>query len=128
MGNAPAGTGKSKNSRRASIFHTPSFHVREPLNKSTSAEQRIFFPGCAVSKVGNTYSIPPLLKPSSSEKSFAVSSCRFIQSFLKSRPRLCRNHLGSLILSGRLFLLVKLSNASISSNNLCFNSCKLQMF
>ena len=38
---------------------------REPLNKSSSAEQRIFSSIRAVSKVGNTYSIPPLLKPSS---------------------------------------------------------------
>ena len=73
MGKLLPGQPNQKNSRGASIFHMPSFHV-------------------------------------------------------KLCPRLCRNHLGSLILSGRLFLLVKLSNASISSNNLCFNSCKLQLF
>ena len=53
----------------------------ETLNKSPSAEQRIFFPSCAVLKAGNTQSIPPLLIPSSGEKSHAVSSRRFIQSF-----------------------------------------------
>ena len=53
----------------------------ETLTKSSSAEQRIFFPSCAVSKAGNTQSIPPLWKPSSGEKSLAVSSRRLIQSF-----------------------------------------------
>ena len=54
----------------------------ESLNKSSSAEQRIFSSIRAASKAGNTYSIPPLLKPSSREKSRAVSSRRFNQSFL----------------------------------------------
>ena len=40
--------------------------LKETLNKSPAAEQRIFFPSCVVSKVGNTQSIP-LLKPSSGE-------------------------------------------------------------
>ena len=57
---------------------------RESLNKSSAAEQRIFSPSCAVSKVGNTYSIPPLLILSSGEKSLAVSFCRFNQSFPKN--------------------------------------------
>ena len=54
---------------------------KEALNQSPSAEQRIFFPSCAVSKAGNTQSIPPFWKPSSGEKSLAVSSRRLIQSF-----------------------------------------------
>ena len=53
----------------------------ESLNRPSSAEQRIFFPSCAVSKVGNTQSIPTLLKLSSGEKSLAVSSRRPNQSF-----------------------------------------------
>ena len=58
------------------------FHLsREPLNKSSAAEQRSFSSIRAVSKVGNTYSIPPLLKLSAEEKSLAASSCRFNQSF-----------------------------------------------
>ena len=63
------------------------------MNKSSSAEQRIFSPSRAVSKVGNTQSIPPLLKPSSGEKSLAVSSRQFIQSFPypKKSFRLLRN-------------------------------------
>ena len=34
--------------------------LREPLNQSSAAEQRIFFAHSSVSKVGNTSSIPPL--------------------------------------------------------------------
>jgi len=37
----------------------------KPLDKSSSAGQRIFFPGCAVSRAGNTRRMPPLLRPSS---------------------------------------------------------------
>ena len=55
----------------------------ETLNKSPSAEQRIFFSIRAVLKAGNTQSIPPLSEPSAKEKSLAVGSCRFLQSFLR---------------------------------------------
>ena len=58
--------------------------VKESLNKSSSAEQRIFSSIRAASKAGNTYSIPPLLNPSAREKSLAVGSCRFNQSFLRN--------------------------------------------
>ena len=57
--------------------------TKETLNKSSAAEQRIFSSIRSVSKVGNTSSIPPLLKLSAEEKSLAVSTCRFIQSFPK---------------------------------------------
>ena len=56
--------------------------VQETL-KPSSTEQRIFSSGRAASKAGNTQSIPPLWNPSSREKSLAVSSRRFIQSFLR---------------------------------------------
>ena len=72
----------------------------EPLNKSSSAASGSFSPsvqfqkreilrsrcqrklayGCGIPLAG-TYSIPPLLEPSSGEKSLAHSSCRFNQSF-----------------------------------------------
>ena len=58
--------------------------IKEPLNKSAAAERRIFSPIRAVQKTGNTYSIPPFFEPSAGEKSLAASSCRIIQSFLKS--------------------------------------------
>ncbi|HBJ16343.1 MAG TPA: hypothetical protein DIT87_06670 [Clostridiales bacterium] len=60
----------------------------ESLNRSSSAEQRIFFSIRADSKTGNTQSIPPLLNPSPREKSLAVSSRRPNQSFRVSRS--CR--------------------------------------
>ena len=72
----------------------------ESLNKSSSAESGSFSPsvqfqkreilrsrcqrklayGCGIPLAG-TYSIPPLLEPSSGEKSLAHSSCRFNQRF-----------------------------------------------
>ena len=55
----------------------------EPLNKSSAAEQRIFFAHSSVPKTGNTYSIPPLSISRLVEKSLAVSSCRLNQSFLR---------------------------------------------
>ena len=55
--------------------------TKEPLNKSPSAEQRIFCSLSAVWKIGNTYSIPRFFKLSEEAKSLAVSSCRFNQSF-----------------------------------------------
>ena len=54
---------------------------REPLNQSSAAEQRIFSPIRSASKAGNTYSIPPLLELSASEKTLAASACRLNQSF-----------------------------------------------
>ena len=54
---------------------------REALNKSSSAEQRIFCPIRAVRKTGNTSSIPVFFELSPVTKSLAVSSCRFNQSF-----------------------------------------------
>ena len=54
--------------------------------KSSAADRRIFSLIRAVPKVGNTYSIPPLLEPSAEEKSLAVSSCRFNQSFPNLNP------------------------------------------
>ena len=63
------------------FFPGTGYLVREALNKSSAAEQRIFFSIRAVSKVGNTSSIPPLLKLSAEEKSLAVSTCRFVQRF-----------------------------------------------
>ena len=67
---------------------TPGLFFKETLNKSSSAEQRIFSSIRAASKAGNTQSIPPLLNPSAREKSLAVGSCRFIQSFLREDHRL----------------------------------------
>ena len=58
--------------------------LKEPLNKSSAAEQRIFFPIHAEWKTGNTRSIPLFSILLSEKKSLAVSSCRFNQSFLKS--------------------------------------------
>ena len=55
----------------------------EPLNNSSAAGQRIFFPIRAVQKTGNPYRIPPFSEPSAGKKSLAASSCRIIQSFLK---------------------------------------------
>lgn len=60
---------------------------KEPLNKSSSAEQRIFCPIRAVQKTGNTSSIPVLFELSPVTKSLAVSSCRFNQRFLNSATR-----------------------------------------
>ena len=60
--------------------------LREPLNKSSTAEQRIFCSLSAVWKIGNTYSIPRFPKLSEEAKSLAVSSCRFNHSFLRFRP------------------------------------------
>ena len=57
--------------------------LRETLNNSVSAEQRIFCPIRAVLKMGNTSSIPAFPKLSSEPKSSAVSSYLIIQSFLK---------------------------------------------
>ena len=54
----------------------------ETLNKSSAAERRIFCHIRAVQKTGNTYSIPTFFGLSAETKSPAVSSCRFIQSFL----------------------------------------------
>ena len=54
-----------------------------PLNKSSSAERRIFCPIRAVLKTGNTYSIPLFSELSAKPKSSAASSCRFNQSFSK---------------------------------------------
>ena len=58
--------------------------IKETLNKSSAAGQRIFCPHTAVQKAGNTYSIPPLSEPCLETKSLAASSCRLNQSFLKS--------------------------------------------
>ena len=58
--------------------------TKETLNKSSAAERRIFCPQTAVWKMGNTYSIPSFSKPCLEPKSFAVSSCRFNQSFPKN--------------------------------------------
>ena len=58
---------------------------KETLNKSSAAGKRIFCSHAAVSKVGNTQSIPPLWIPCLETKSLASSSCRFNQSFLKNR-------------------------------------------
>ena len=75
---------------------------KEPLNKSSSAvsgsfSQSVQFQkreilrsrcrhkpayGCGIPLAG-THSIPPLLEPSSGEKSLARSSCRLNQSFLR---------------------------------------------
>ena len=60
--------------------------LKEPLNKSSAAEQRIFFPIHAEWKTGNTRSIPLFSILLSEEKSLAVSSCRFNQSFLRKSP------------------------------------------
>ena len=55
---------------------------KETLNKSSAAERRIFCIIRSVLKTGNTYSIPSFLELSAKSKSPAVSSCRFIESFL----------------------------------------------
>ena len=55
--------------------------IRETLNKSSAAGQRIFCPHAALRKVGNTQSIPPLFEACLWTKSLAASSCRFNQSF-----------------------------------------------
>ena len=57
--------------------------LRETLNNSVSAEQRIFCPIRAVLKMGNTSSIPAFPKLSSEPKPSAVSSYLIIQSFLR---------------------------------------------
>ena len=67
----------------ASRIHKFGTDFREPLNKSSAAEQRIFFPIHAEWKTGNTRSIPLFSILLSEEKSLAVSSCRFNQSFLR---------------------------------------------
>ena len=54
---------------------------KEPLNKSSAAERRIFYTNRAVRKMENTYSIPSFFVLSLGAKSLAVSSCRFNQSF-----------------------------------------------
>ena len=64
--------------------------LRETLNKSTSAEQRIFYPQSAVRKTENTQSIPSFSVPCLRTKSLAVSSRGFIQSF----PRISRADVG----------------------------------
>ena len=66
----------------------------EPLNKSSSAECRIFYHIRAVQKVGNTYSISPLFELSAEAKSLGIRSCRFNQSFL------IRDHSALIIWSG----------------------------
>lgn len=53
----------------------------EALNPSSAAEGWIFSSSCVVPKLGNTFSIPPILEPSSEEKSLSLSTCRRIQSF-----------------------------------------------
>ncbi len=68
--------------------------IKEPLNKSSSAECRIFCPIRTVQKVGNTYSIPPLFELSAVPKSLDISSCRFSQRFLKSIPASLQNAIG----------------------------------
>ena len=55
--------------------------AKEPLNKSSSAECRIFYHIRAVQKVGNTYSISPLFEGSAEAKSLGIRSCRLNQSF-----------------------------------------------
>ena len=67
--------------------YTKSSNAKEPLNKSSTAEQRIFCSLSAVWKIGNTYSIPRFPKLSEEAKSLAVSSCRFNQSFPKNSPQ-----------------------------------------
>ena len=62
--------------------------LKEPLNKSSAAEQRIFFPIHAEWKTGNTRSIPLFSILLSEKKSLAVSSCRFNQSFLNQIAKL----------------------------------------
>ena len=57
------------------------YNTWEPLNKSSAAEQRIFFLIHAEWKTGNTRSIPLFSILLSEKKSLAVSSCRFNQSF-----------------------------------------------
>ena len=61
--------------------------LKEPLNKSSAAEQRIFFPIHAEWKTGNTRSIPLFSILLSEKKSLAASSCLFIQSFLNATPQ-----------------------------------------
>ena len=58
--------------------------IKETLNNSVSAEQRIFCPIRAVLKMGNTSSIPAFPKLSTEPKSSAVSSYLIIQSFPNS--------------------------------------------
>ena len=84
-------------SRDEKVADTPCFfrpvllqfgHTLESLNKSSSAEQRIFCPNHAVRKTGNTYSIPTFSALSLGTKSLAVSTCRFNQSFLRNIQQL----------------------------------------
>ena len=58
--------------------------LREPLNKSSAAGERIFFARSSASKAGNTSSIPLLSMLRPVRKSFAPSSCRFNQRFLRN--------------------------------------------
>ena len=58
--------------------------AREPLNKSSAAEERIFFARSSASKAGNTSSIPLLLMLRPVKKSLALTSCRFNQRFPRS--------------------------------------------
>ena len=81
------GEGGSKG-RMRSLPSLPLIHrgrlfpfIRETLNKSSAAGQRIFCPHAALRKVGNTQSIPPLFEACLWTKSLAASSCRFNQSF-----------------------------------------------
>ena len=96
--------------------------IKESLNKSSSAEQRIFSSIRAASKAGNTYSIPPLLNPSSREKSLAVGSRRFNQSFLKSHSPnsrvFCRHEMGLYTRHGCI-LLSKSHASKIGSTVAC---------
>ena len=54
--------------------------IKEPLNKSSAGEPRIFWSIHSVLKMGNTQSIPSFSELLPESKSLAVSSCRFNQS------------------------------------------------
>ena len=76
--------------RRSSLRTAPVLCIKKSLNKAPAADRRIFCLPGAVWKTGNTYSIPLLSKSSGEPKSLAVSSCRFIQSFLKEPSAVCQ--------------------------------------
>ena len=59
----------------------------EPLNKSATAERRVFCPIRAGQKTGNPYRILPFSEPSAGEKSLAASSYRMIQSFTRAKQK-----------------------------------------
>jgi hypothetical protein len=59
------------------------FTIKEPLNKSPAAGERIFFVRSSASKAGNTQSIPLLLMLRPDKKSLAPRPCRFNQRFLR---------------------------------------------